>query len=88
MQAGQDFGIVVVLQTDAAHQELLVYLTHHRAGAAAFPLSHRERHSNEETEASQTTRERQKEGQSLNTAVGPSIPYMQAKANLHKGFYA
>jgi len=60
VQAGQDFGVVVVLQTDAAHQELLVYLTHHRAGAAAFPLSHRERHSNEETEASQTIRERER----------------------------
>lgn len=48
VQAGQDFGVVVVLQTNAADQELLVYLSHHRAGAARLPLSHSERHSREE----------------------------------------
>lgn len=51
VQAGQNFRIVVVLQTNAADQELLVYLSHHRAGAARLPLSHGERHSREEYEA-------------------------------------
>lgn len=41
MQAGQDFGIVVVIQADTAHQELLVYLPHHGATAAvALVLGH------------------------------------------------
>ena len=35
VQAGQDFGVVVVVQADAAHQELLVYLPHHWTAAAA-----------------------------------------------------
>lgn len=61
VETGQDFRIVIVLQTDAAHQELLVYLTHHRAGAAALPLSHRERHSNDDTESSPTEREKERE---------------------------
>lgn len=48
VQTGQHFRVVVVLQTNAADQELLVYLSHHGAGAARLPLSHGERHSREE----------------------------------------
>lgn len=52
VQAGQNLRVVVVLQANAAHQELLVYLSHHRAGAARLPLGHGERHSRgEEYEA-------------------------------------
>ena len=45
VQAGQHLGVVVVVQADAADQELLVYLPHHRAGTATLALSHGERHS-------------------------------------------
>lgn len=34
-----------MVQTDAADQELLVYLPHHRAGAASLTLRHNDRHS-------------------------------------------
>lgn len=47
VQTGQDLRVVIVLQTNTADQELLVYLSHHRAGAARLPLSHGERHSRE-----------------------------------------
>lgn len=40
MQTGQDLGVAVVIQTDAADQKLLVYLTHHWAGAPSFMLCH------------------------------------------------
>lgn len=40
VQAGQDLGVAVVIQTDATNQELLVYLTHHRAGAPGLTLGH------------------------------------------------
>lgn len=40
VQAGQNLGVLVVVQADAAHQELLVYLTHHWAGAPGFVLRH------------------------------------------------
>lgn len=45
MQAGKDLGVVIMVQTDAADQELLVYLPDHRAGAASLTLSHSDRHS-------------------------------------------
>ena len=40
MQAGQDLGVVVAVQADAAHQELLVYLPHHGAARSALMLGH------------------------------------------------
>lgn len=40
MEAGQDLGGAVVIQADAADQELLVYLTHHWAGASRLMLGH------------------------------------------------
>lgn len=40
MEAGQDLGDAVVIQADAADQELLVYLTHHWAGASRLMLGH------------------------------------------------
>ena len=40
MEAGQDLGVVVAVQADAAHQELLVYLPHHGAATAALVLGH------------------------------------------------
>lgn len=40
MQTGQDLGVAIVIQTDTADQELLVYLTHHRAGASRLTLCH------------------------------------------------
>lgn len=45
MQAGEDLWVVVAVQTDAADQELLVYLPNHGAGAATLTLRHNERHS-------------------------------------------
>lgn len=45
MQAGQDLWVVIMVQTDAADQELLVYLPDHRAGAAGLTLRHGYRHS-------------------------------------------
>ena len=45
VEAGQDLGVVVMVQADAADQELLVYLPDHRAGTATLVLSHGERHS-------------------------------------------
>lgn len=44
VQAGQDFGVVVVVQTDTTHQELLVYLADHWACAAGLKLRHGDRH--------------------------------------------
>lgn len=46
VQAGQDLGVAVVIQTDAADQELLVYLTHHWAGAPSLVLRHGRGHLN------------------------------------------
>lgn len=40
METGQDLGGAVVIQADAADQELLVYLTHHWAGAPCLVLRH------------------------------------------------
>lgn len=40
MQTGKDLGVAVVIQADAADQKLLVYLTHHRAGAPSLTLCH------------------------------------------------
>lgn len=40
METGQDLGGAVVIQADAADQELLVYLTHHWAGASCLVLRH------------------------------------------------
>lgn len=41
VQAGQNFGIVVVVQADTANQELLVYLPDHwTAAAVALAFSH------------------------------------------------
>lgn len=40
MEAGQDLRGAVVIQADAADQELLVYLTHHWAGASRLMLRH------------------------------------------------
>lgn len=51
MQAGQHFGVVVVVQADAAHQELLVDLPHYGAGVAGLVLGHGERHSQRVPEA-------------------------------------
>lgn len=45
VQAGQDLGVVVMVQTNAADQELLVYLPDHRAGAAGLTLGHSDGHS-------------------------------------------
>lgn len=45
VQAGQDLGVAVVIQTDAANQKLLVYLTHHWAGAPVLVLRHGGGHS-------------------------------------------
>ena len=45
MQAGQDLGVVIMVQANAADQELLVYLPDHRAGAAGLTLRHGDRHS-------------------------------------------
>lgn len=45
MQAGQDLGVVIMVQTNAADQELLVYLPDHRAGAAGLTLGHGDGHS-------------------------------------------
>ena len=45
VQAGQHLGIMIMVKTDAADQELLVYLPDHRAGAAGLTLSHSDRHS-------------------------------------------
>ena len=36
---------MIVIQADAADQELLVYLSDHRAGAAGLTLGHNEGHS-------------------------------------------
>lgn len=49
MQTGQDLGVAVVIQTDAADQKLLVYLTHHRAGAPSLALRHGRGHSKPRT---------------------------------------
>lgn len=46
VQTGQDLGVAVVIQTDAADQKLLVYLTHHWAGAPSLVLGHRRGHLN------------------------------------------
>ena len=40
VETGQHLGVVVAVQADAAHQELLVYLTHHRAATAALVFGH------------------------------------------------
>jgi len=45
VQAGQNLGVVIMVQTNAADQELLVYLPDDRAGAAGLTLSHRDGHS-------------------------------------------
>lgn len=45
VQAGQDLGVVIVIQANAADQELLVYLPDHGAGAAGLTLRHSEGHS-------------------------------------------
>lgn len=45
MQAGKDLRVVIMVQTNAADQELLVYLPDHRAGAAGLTLSHGGGHS-------------------------------------------
>ncbi len=45
VQAGQDLGVVIMVQANAADQELLVYLPDHRAGAAGLTLGHSDRHS-------------------------------------------
>lgn len=45
VQAGQDLGVVIMVQTDAADQELLVYLPDHGAGAACLTLGHSDGHS-------------------------------------------
>lgn len=44
VQTGQDFGVVIMIQTNAAHQELLVYLPDHWARAASLKLCHGDRH--------------------------------------------
>lgn len=44
VQAGQDFGVVVVVKTDTTHQELLVYLADHWTCAAGLKLRHGDRH--------------------------------------------
>lgn len=45
MQTGQDLGVVIMVQTDAADQELLVDLPDHGAGAAGLTLGHGDGHS-------------------------------------------
>lgn len=45
VQAGQDLRVVIMVQTNAADQELLVYLPDHRAGAAGLTLCHSDGHS-------------------------------------------
>lgn len=45
VQAGQNFGVVISVQTDAADQELFVDLPDHRAGAARLTLRHDDYHS-------------------------------------------
>lgn len=45
MQAGQDLGVVIMVQANAADQELLVYLPDHGAGAAGLTLRHGYGHS-------------------------------------------
>lgn len=45
MQAGQNFGVVISVQADAADQELFVDLPDHGAGAARLTLRHDDYHS-------------------------------------------
>lgn len=45
VQAGQDLWVVIMVQTDAADQELFIYLPNHRAGAACLTFSHGDGHS-------------------------------------------
>ncbi len=45
VQAGQDLGVVIMVQANAADQELLVYLPDHWAGAAGLTLRHGDGHS-------------------------------------------
>lgn len=45
MQTGQDLGVVIMVQTNAADQKLLVYLPDHRAAAGGLTLSHGGGHS-------------------------------------------
>lgn len=47
VQARQNLGVVIMVQTDAADEELLVNLPHHRAGAAGLTLGHNDRHSHQ-----------------------------------------
>lgn len=49
MQTGQDLGVAVVIQTDTADQKLLVYLTHHWAGAPSLMLCHGRGHLKPQT---------------------------------------
>lgn len=49
VQAGQHLRVVIMVQTDAADQELLVDLPDHGAGAASLTLSHDDRHSKGDT---------------------------------------
>lgn len=45
VQTGQDFGVVIVVQTNAADQKLLVYLPDHRAAAGGLTFGHGGGHS-------------------------------------------
>ena len=72
VQARQDLGVVVVVQTDAADQELLVYLPDHGAGAGLVTHRHGNRHPRSETpsvgtsvnlEGREREREREREGE-------------------------
>lgn len=60
VQTGQDFRVVVVVQTNAAHQELLVNLPDHRTGAA-LTLSHGNGHLKQASAAHQPAQGREKE---------------------------
>lgn len=45
VQTGQDLGVVIVVQTNAADQKLLIYLPDHWAAAGGLTLSHGGGHS-------------------------------------------
>lgn len=90
MQAGQDFGIVVVVQTDAAHQELLVYLPHHgTAATVALVLGHDRLHSWEEPDSWPPLNldKKTRAAQHSQTEIGTENLYCKSECNKHSRTY-
>lgn len=80
VQTGQDLGVAVVIQTDTADEKLLVYLTHHWAGAPSLMLCHGRGHLKPRTAtALNLQRDKDKEIEDLKKFFSGCHPLMPSK---------